>query len=52
MLIIKGKRKSILINGDVHQLAKDYCDKNFLKLTGFIENLILKELKKTGNGNK
>lgn len=51
MIIIKEKRKSILIDADVHKMAKEYCDENFLKISGFIENLIEKEIKKA-NGKK
>jgi hypothetical protein len=49
-MIIKEKTKSIQISENVHNLAKEYCTKRFLKLGGFIEELILKELKNLNNG--
>lgn len=44
------KTKSVQINENVHDLAKQYCKERFLKLGGFIEELIIKELKKNENG--
>ena len=49
-MIIKEKTKSVQISENVHNLAKEYCTKKFLKLGGFIEELIIKELKNLNNG--
>lgn len=49
-MIVKDKRKSILIDEQIHLLAKEYCNKKFLKLSGFIEDLIIREINKTNNG--
>ena len=43
-MILKEKTKSVQINENVHTKAKLYCKKKFLKLGGFIEELILREL--------
>lgn len=50
MPLTKDKRKSILIDDVIHQKAKDYCAKNFLKLSGFIEGLILNEINNSKHG--
>jgi len=42
---MKEKTKSVQINEQVHNMAKLYCEKKFLKLGKFIEKLILKEVK-------
>lgn len=47
---LKQKTKSIQISDEVHNKAKEYCRKKFLKLGGFIEELIIKELKNLNNG--
>jgi hypothetical protein len=45
----KNKTKSVQINEDIHDKAKTYCKKRFLKMGGFIEELILNELKRKNN---
>jgi hypothetical protein len=49
-MILKEKTKSIQISENVHNLAKEYCTKKFLKLGGFIEEIIIKELNNLNNG--
>lgn len=41
---MKDKTKSVQINEQVHNKAKVYCEKKFLKLGKFVEKLILKEI--------
>lgn len=50
MSLTKDKRKSILIDDVIHQKAKEYCAKKFLKLSCFIEGLILNEINKSKHG--
>ena len=39
------KIKNIKISVDSHKILKDHCDKNGLKIYGFIEKLILDNCK-------
>jgi hypothetical protein len=50
MKLTKDKRKSILIDDVIHQKAKEYCEKNFLKLSSLVENLILNEINNSKYG--
>jgi hypothetical protein len=42
---MKKEIKNIKISVHSHQILKDYCDKNGLKLYKFLENLIIEKCK-------
>jgi predicted HicB family RNase H-like nuclease len=39
-------RKTLIISETTHQILKDFCKKNSIKLNDWVEKLILKEIKK------
>ena len=45
----KTKKKSILISEETHKLLKEYCDKNFIKINEWTNNILLEHLQKLNN---
>jgi len=45
------KVKSIIISESTHTMLKQYCDKNFMKMSEWVDHLLLEHLTKLKNNN-
>lgn len=48
---VEKKYKMIQVSEETHRMIKDYCDLHGFKITGFIQSLVRKTIKKNEKNN-
>jgi hypothetical protein len=51
-MLIKEKTKSVQINEEIHNKLKIFCGKKALKISRFIEDIIIRELNNYDSGKR